>query len=337
VRVFVLSGNRRLREQFRIKKQKGVVSEVQFAEHRELSRLLATGEGPVLCYVDLSAPDDRVLRRCLKILAARENCAYGLIDAGRKVKDVARVFHEGAVDYIDRQGLKKGVDMARLRRVRGFLQGAQPGLLERAAAKVRAQRKEGYLLSGSDWSGVVAGREYTFCMMFVELDGKEQMEKNYGAENLSLALASFRSYIEGFVKTFGGRLWIWYSFGGLVLFPFNGDNCPALTCAFRLMLFKHFYDIEGSHFPIFLSFRVALHIGNTHYVETNTGNVVSDGLNAIFHLGQQYAGPGGCYATEEVMRFAHPALPPYFVESGVFEGRKILRMRRLLHQVGRRR
>jgi len=221
--------------------------------------------------------------------------------------------------------------------VRAYLEGAQPELLEHTVARVRQERAAGYLLSGSDWSGVVTGREYTFCMMFIELDGKEQMEKNYGAQNLSLALTSFRKHIEGFVKPFGGRLWIWYSFGGLLLFPFNGDNCPALTCAFRLMLFKHFYDIEGSHFPHFLSFRLVLHIGNTPYVETDTGNVVSEGLNAIFHLGQQFAEAGCCYATEEVLRFGHPALHPYFVDCGLYEGRKILRLRRLLHQVGRRR
>jgi hypothetical protein len=336
VRVLVLTENRRLPKHFRLKKHKGVVSAVEFARHGDLAGLLARAEGPVLCYVDLSGADDRTLNRCLKALAARDDCAYGLIDPGRKVKDVARVFHEGAVDYIDRQGLQEGVDLVRLRRVRGYLQGAQPELLEQAAARVREQRTAGYLLSGADWSAVATGREYTFCMMFIELDGKEQMEKNYGPQNLSLALASFRKYVEGFVKSFGGRLWIWYSFGGLVLFPFSGDNCPALTCALRLMLFKHFYDIEISHFPNFLSFRAALHIGNTRYVETNTGNVVSDGLNAIFHLGQQFAAPGECYATEEVLRFGHPALQPYFLESGVFEGRKILRMRRLLHQVGRR-
>lgn len=335
MRILVLTGNRHLVERFRIRKQKGVVSAVEFGRHDELGRLLAGGESPVLCYVDLSTADERTVSRCLKALAAREDCAYGLIDPGRKVRDVARTFHEGAVDYIDRQTLQEGVDMARLRRVRGYLQEAQPALLEQAASAARKQRTAGYLLTGSDWSSVVPGREYTFCMMFVELDGKEQMEKKYGPRNLSLALASFRSYVDGFVKSFGGRLWIWYSFGGLVLFPFSGDNCPALTCAFRLALFRHFYDIEGSHFPNFLSFRVALHIGNTHYVETNTGNVVSDGLNAIFHLGQQFAEPGGFYATEDVVRFGHPALQPYFVDAGLFEGRKILRLRRLLHQVGR--
>ena len=333
--VVVLTENPRLRQRFHIKKQRGVVSGVHFGRHAELGQLLAGIDGAVLCYVDLAGVDERTVRGCLKALAARENCAHALIDAGRKIRDVARAFHEGAVDYLDRQGLQEGVSLARLRRVRGYLEGAQPELLERAAERARAQRAAGYLLSGSDWSGIVPGQEYTFCMMFIELDGKEQMERNYGARNLSLALASFRKHIEGFVKPFGGRLWIWYSFGGLVLFPFSGDNCPALTCALRLLLFKRFYDIETSHFPNFLCFRLVLHIGNTPYVERETGNVVSDGLNAVFHLGQQFAEAGGCYVTEEVLRFGHPALKQYFVEAGVFEGRRVLRMRRLLHRDGR--
>jgi hypothetical protein len=148
---------------------------------------------------------------------------------------------------------------------------------------------------------------------------------------LSIALASFRSYIDGFVRQFGGRIWMWSSFGGLVLFPFDAKSCPALTCSFRLMLFKHIYDIEGSHFPKFLSYRVVLHIGNILYMEENTGNIVSDSLNSIFHLGQQFARPGGFYVTDEVMQFSHPALRGFFLHAGTFENRRVLRMRQPVH------
>ena len=162
------------------------------------------------------------------------------------------------------------------------------------------------------------------------------MEKSYGAKNLSLAILSFRTYIEGFVKRFGGKLWMWFSFGGIVLFPFNAKVCQALTCGFRLMLFKHLYDIEGSHFPHFLSFRMVLQIGNTPYTEQNTGHIVSDSLNSIFHLGQQFVPPGNFCVTEEVVQFGHSALRSFFVAAGTFEGRQILRMRRPTHQYARK-
>ena len=142
--------------------------------------------------------------------------------------------------------------------------------------------------------------------------------------------------LKGFVKKFGGRLWMWFSFGGIVLFPFDAKSCPALTCGFRLMLFRHLYDVEGSYFPHFLSFRTVLQIGNTPYSEQDTGHIVSDSLNSIFHLGQQFLRPGEFCVTEEVMRFGHSALRSYFTAAGTFEGRQILRMRRPVHRYTRK-
>jgi hypothetical protein len=185
--------------------------------------------------------------------------------------------------------------------------------------------------SGTDWSQVVPEREYTFCLTFIELDGREEMEKKYGVKNLTIALASFRSYLEAAVKPANGRLWIWTGFGGVVLFPFSGADCPALGCLFRLVLFRHLYDVEGSLFPNFLSYRLAMMVGNLTYTQRNVGSVVADSLNSVFHLGTQFAKPGQFCVTEDVLRFGHPAFKEYFQEAGHFEGRRILRMRAPLH------
>jgi hypothetical protein len=127
-------------------------------------------------------------------------------------------------------------------------------------------------------------------------------------------------------------MWIWTRFGGIVLFPFSGADCPALSCLFRLVLFRHLYDVEGSQFPNFLSFRLALMIGNLTYTQRNVGSVVADSLNSVFHLGTQFAKPGQFYVTDDVLRFGHPALKGYFLEAGNFEGRRILRMRMPRHR-----
>ncbi|KKK44265.1 hypothetical protein LCGC14_3167360, partial [marine sediment metagenome] len=160
-----------------------------------------------------------------------------------------------------------------------------------------------------------------------ELDGREEMEKKYGLRNLGIALDSFRSFIDDSVKPFQGRLWIWSRFGGIILFPFDGSGCPQLKCGFKLMLFKHLYDIEESLFPSFISFRLALHIGNTVFVRKNTGNIISDSLNFIFHLGQQYAKPGQFYVSESVLQLGQKELKGFFSDSGIFEGRTIYQMR----------
>jgi hypothetical protein len=336
MKILIFSRSRKLPERLKLTRRKGVVEDVRFVGLEDFSAALKAAADPTLCYLDISAIEESKVAGYLRSLKRKENVLYGIIDPGGKIKDVAPLFHEGAVDYLNRKSLERGVGMDRLKCVLEYAQDVHPAVLATSVASTEAKRRAPYILSGSDWSSVIPGEEYTFSMMFIELDEKEQMEKSYGAKNLSAALSSFRAYIDGFVKTFGGRLWMWFSFGGIVLFPFDAKSCPALTCGFRLMLFKHLYDIEGSYFPHFLSFRMVLQIGNTPYTEQDTGHIVSDSLNSIFHLGQQFVQPGNFCVTEEVLRFGHSALRSFFMAAGTFEGRQILRMRRPIHQVQRR-
>jgi hypothetical protein len=282
---------------------------------------------PTLCYLDLGTLPAGRLSGCLRQLRARPQLSYGLIDRRGELRDVARLFQEGAADYLDREALRSGVGARRLLRVLSYLR------TKRAEVPVGLPGLTGgrLLPSGRDWSEVTPEREYTFCLAFIELDGREEMEKKYGAKNLNLALASFRGHLEAAVKPAHGRLWIWTGYGGVVLFPFSGADCPALGCLFRLVLFKHLYDVEGSQFPNFLSYRLAMMIGNLTYTQRNVGSVVADSLNSVFHLGSQFAKPGQFYVTEEVLRFGHPAFKDYFLEAGHFEGRRILRMRMPRH------
>ena len=329
--VLVFTNNSRLSGKLGLRRRKGLVDEVSYAALKDFSTRLKALNGPTLCYLDVSSLDEAKIAAHVRALARNGSLAFGIVDPARRIDDVGRLFHGGAVDYLDRRAIEKGLDAARLRKVCTFIRAVRPVVLEQAAVETRQMKTASYRPSGCGWEAVIPGKEYTFCIMFIELDGKEQMERNYGLKNLSIALASFRSYIDGFVRQFGGRIWMWSGFGGLVLFPFDAKSCPALICSFRLMLFKHIYDIEGSHFPKFLSYRVVLHIGNILYMEENTGNIVSDSLNSIFHLGQQFARPGGFYVTDEVMQFSHPALRGFFLHAGTFENRRVLRMRQPVH------
>jgi len=335
VNILVFSDSRKLLEKMKLRRRKGVVEEVRFAAFQEFTARLKAVDTPTLCYLDISAVETDKIAGYLRRLRKKENVFYGIVDPTGKIGDVGRLFHDGAVDYLNRQVLENGSGMSRLKPILDYLRGTQPVVLDRIAASASQRRGAPYRPSGSDWASVEPGREYTFSMMFIELDGKDQMERSFGAENLSIALSSFRAYIDGFVRKFGGRLWMWFSFGGIVLFPFDAKSCPALTCGFRLMLFRRLYDIEGSHFPHFLSIRLALQIGNTPYTKENIGHIVSDSLNSIFHLGQQYVQPGNFCVTEEVLQFGQPALRDYFVPAGTFEGTKILRMRLPIHRYTR--
>ena len=104
--------------------------------------------------------------------------------------------------------------------------------------------------------------------------------------------------------------------------------CAANQIPFRMMLERNIISAEDIGFNTLLSYRIVLHICNTIYRKRgDTGDIVSDSINSIFHLGQKYAEPGNFYATQDVFSFIPKGLSDYFVPAGIYEGRKIMQMR----------
>ena len=147
-------------------------------------------------------------------------------------------------------------------------------------------------------------------------------------------METFRAFIERMVTQHGGRLWTWAGFGGLILFPLRShpddDESAAgaspLLCMLRVALARILYDVEESPLPAILSFRMALSTGSMVYRERDTGAVIAESLNAIFHLGQKYTGPGQFFLTEDALGLAPERLRSTCVPVGSFEGRRIHRM-----------
>ena len=69
-----------------------------------------------------------------------------------------------------------------------------------------------------------------------------------------------------------------------------------------------------------LSFRMALSIGSTVYHANDTGRIVSDGINSIFHLGRRYAKPGHFLVSSEAAALAPEPLRPCLVPAGHLRG-----------------
>ena len=116
--------------------------------------------------------------------------------------------------------------------------------------------------------------------------------------------------------------------GLVVLFPFDGKRCSAILTCFRMMLDRNIISAEDISFNALISYRIALHIGNTVYRKRgDTGGIISDSINSIFHLGQKYAESGNFYITQDAFSFIPKGLSDYFVPAGIYEGRRIMQMR----------
>lgn len=332
MQILVFSDNRRAKDYFRISRRSENFSLPSFFPCGDLKAALKTVPPGSIIYLDLEGLPEKEMAAALRLLAKKDHISYGLLDPGGRISDVAELFQQGASDYAGKPVLREGITLKRMNRVCRYLlrSGRDADSMRLAAGAARSALPE---VEGG-WENVVSGGEYFFYFMFVELDGKEEMVKSYGRDNLDIALDSFRSFIERSLKSFGGRIWIWSRFGGIVLFPFHRGPRSPIEGIYRMVLFKHLYDIEASLFPKFISFRIALHLGKTIYDNRNTGRIVSEPLNAVFHLGQQFAQAGNTYVSEDVLPFIPAVFKNFFLDSGVFEGRKIFRMRRPLHSGG---
>lgn len=280
-----------------------------------------------LVYVDLGPMTEPEQKKTITFMEKLSDLMVGYIDSKGSVSDVASLFHRRGADYISKVILKNGIEVKRLKPVIEYGETLLPEIEEEV---ITAAQKD-YILSGESWKGVRSGKEYTFCFMFIEMDNQKELKHSFGAQNLEKVIKEFHDYIEKIISPINGKIWMWMDFGGLILLPFDGEKCDAILTSFKLMLNRGIFSVEDFDYDMVFSFRIALHIGNTIYeTRGDTGEIVSDSINSIFHLGQKYAKSGNFYLTEDVKEFIPPGLEKSFLDDGTYEGREIIRMRNLL-------
>jgi len=301
---------------------------IKIHEIKELRKSLRITPEPSIVYIDISDLDvDR--KKTINYLSKKDNLFFGIIDyKGKNISEISELYFSGAVDYIDKPLLNNIITENRLKRITAYLYKYRVDYIQEYSQIPAVNfNKKNYIIAESGWNSIISGNDYTFVIMYIELDGIEDMKKNYGKKNLQIALSTFRKYIEKNLEPFGGKIWMWSGFGGLILFPFNGKECQSIISGFRIILFKHIYDVEDSLFPHFISFRIAQHLGTITYKKNNTGNIISENLNSIFHLGRIFAKSGNFYITEEMLHFSPKPLKTFFNSVGKFENHSIFRLK----------
>ncbi len=299
--------------------------EVEFRPLKELKKALPSLEMVPLIYLDVQGLGEKEKTRLMDLVSANAKVRFSILDPAGGIEDVASVFHCGAVDYIGKRmavksppARRRNAPLAYARRIGAG--GDEPALPE-VPLDVPPEFTDG-------WAEIRPGQEHTFAFLFIEVDEAEELKKRYEPENLAGAMATFHDYVERTVKRHGGRLWMWSRFGGLALFPLRERAPFAPICGLRMLLSSVFYDYEESPLPGRLSFRMALSVGSTVYKDGDTGKIVSDAVNSIFHLGRRFTGPGQFLITADAHELVPPQLRGFFQAAGSYEGRRIHRMLR---------
>jgi class 3 adenylate cyclase len=297
---------------------------LKFLPCSELKKTIKNAPKGTLIYYDVTGNSETEINKIVKYLSGLKNYQFGIIDPKGTYRDIAALFHNEASDYIGKLLPKAQLTDRRLQKAITF--GVET--LSRGIGEEEKETKPEYILSGNDWKNIKSGNEYTFTIVFIELDNMNALKKIAGAEHLNTLMKRFRDYISSATAQINGRIWMSKDAGWVVLLPFDGTRCNAILTCFRLMLDRAIISAEDIAYNTLLSYRIALHIGNTVYRKMgDTGNIVSDSINSIFHLGQKYAEPGNFYVTQDVVPFIPQGLIEYFVPAGIYEGRRIMRMR----------
>ena len=220
---------------------------LQFLPADDFKKVLKSNEKDFFLYIDISKYDHPERNRLIRYISKLEGYRYGIIDPKGDIKDIATLFHNGASDYIGKELYKEGISTIR---IKNALQYFAPGIAEAMQSK-QIQIPKKFISSGSDWNSISADQEYTFCLMYIELDNYTELKKNLGEDRVHAVVSSFREFIENLVSFVQGRVWVWNESNGLILFPFDGKKCDAILTCFRLILSKTITETYRKRYHIF--------------------------------------------------------------------------------------
>jgi len=304
MKVYIVSNRANIDKSFR----KGKDIELVVLPSADLKKI---GSEPSLVYLDLGSFGKDKWNAVVKNLLARNEYRLGLIDPSGFIADPAAEFHRGIIDYIPEGILATGIPSRRL---------IQAETLKPLPLPV-PRSTDDTPLSGNDWSGVEENMEYLFGFLFIEFDQINQIKTDLGQAGSTEYSQDFFNYISEYFAVWDGYLWIRNDFGALYLFPFDGKKLYALEAALELNLNADI--LKFTRFRQKAAFRLVIHIGKSVYRKRgNTGDVVSDTINSVFHLGTRWTPKGSLVVTEEVYPYIPVSLRPVFRDKGEFEGRK---------------
>lgn len=313
----------------------------------KLDEILETAPDSSFFYLDAGAYTDEDLWETVRLALEFRPHRIGVFDVEGVVEDPAQVFFLGGVDYLSRSRMETPVSAERFSQVLRYLEDgtvepspnsaekvteADPGETAEAAPLIAEFEPPPHeRLSGRDWSDVRTGGEYTFWFLYAQLEDTGRLAVRTSDEYASQIDDRFREQLLAEAGRFGGRVWMWKRYAGLLLFPYDGKRCMPIIPAVRLFMNRVLYTMERSTGRSVLTFRLAIHLGNTEYQEAgDTGEVVSEDVNFVYHLGARHTRPGELSITRSALSFVPPGLQQYFVESGSFEGHETYEMRRFV-------
>jgi len=261
--ICIFTNNTHLENNFVKSKKKSNIT-VNFHPYSELRKISKNITKPTIIYLDIADQTDSY-QKDWGYLTKQKNIFPALLDPNTIIEDSFSLLHNGAVDYLAGPNIHNLFQEKRFALIQKYLEQYRSDYQKDSTEQENPIQPLANLIPASGWNDIKEGKEYSFYLLYIEIDDKEELEKKYNKANLSQTLAGFKAFIEKHIYPYSGRMWMWHDFGGVILFPYTSDKCQCLVSAFKIMLYRFLYDTEDSNFPHFISFRMAMHLGNLVY------------------------------------------------------------------------
>ncbi|HEQ71018.1 MAG TPA: hypothetical protein ENN69_00885 [Spirochaetia bacterium] len=322
--LYIVTDNRKIHTSFASLK-KSRRHTVRFLSPPELSRTSNLISGPSLLYLDAAAYTEKKLFSLVTFLSSSA-LTVGVIDARGIIADVAELFYRGARDYLGPSLVKQGISPKRLIR---FTAASLPGAKKDVSPKAGNAASAPSVPLAKKWEDLTPGTEYRFHMLFLELDGYQNINQRVSETAVDTLLDHFQAAVSHILKPAKGRLWIWNDFGGIALFPLSVKMTSVVQVCMRLLLSRRLISVDQKELKLLLSYRMVLFQGTTVYRERGkTGRIISDSVNTLSHIGLKFAAPGHFYITEDFYRKLPHEIKKCFTDAGTHECTALYRMKR---------
>ena len=297
-------------------------------------------------YLDIYGLSPAQIKKALVYLKKSSPFFWGIIDPKGVVKDPGSFFFEGACDYISQAVVKKGLDKKRFsaafswaaeRKSTGSAAGTQKKSSE-AVSKKKTLKLETGKFDG--WKSIRTGTHGLFFFLFVTLSGKSSLRSLVGEAAFITQKNKLRDVLQQSFREADALLWMETEDSSLLLIPPRRANCKtAIETAYKMILNSRLISMERLDLAVPVDFTFALHLGHTVFqAPGKTGDIISEAVNFIFHLGAKKAEQGRLTISDDVPKDVIPeGLLELFNPAGIFEGIPIRHSRRFIfkHQTTR--
>ncbi len=283
-----------------------------------------------LVYLDLSSVADDVLNSVLATFIERcteRGSKWGVLDSKGICQDPADLFFQGAVDYLGPYQKLRDLNASRVKKILTRIEKNKRIKIEEEteelSKKLLRQNKKAFAFSG--WNKLQKGKDYDFFLLYFSMEDTAGLRRLLGDRAFSELIRGLKVQIMEWIGDGDPLLWMEDASSLVYLLPADSSRAEFLVKGLLAMLLNlNIISIEKLSLSFIIPLTLALHRAHLPFVPPGeTGALVNEAVNFIFHLGTQRGRSGSLLCSEPVFITLPSASKDFFKKAKAFEGKPL--------------